>query len=93
MKKKIKRRRGREENQGKNKQHIDTTKLSNVQLIILKTVALFHEQAMKMYLQKHIYLNLNSTVKPKTPGFPPTTASECLFTEHFRYSRHLRRHV
>ena len=54
---------------------------------------MFHEQAMEIYLQKHIYLNLNSSVKPQTPGFPPTIASECLFPEHFRYTRHLRRHV
>ena len=37
------------------------------QLIILKAGALFHEQAMEIYLQKHIYLNLNSSVKPQTP--------------------------
>lgn len=63
------------------------------QLIILKAVALFPEQVMKIYLQKPVYLNLNSIVKPQTPGFPPTIASECLFTERFRYTRQLHRHV
>lgn len=92
MKKKIKGG-GREETKEQRNKSIDTTKLSVLSIIILKAVALFPEQVMKIYLQKPVYLNLNSIVKPQTPGFPPTIASECLFTEHFRYTRQLHRHV